>query len=58
MRQLPGLQVVASDQQHAAPHVAVEIDRDAASRLGLSAQMIDQTLYDAFGQRQVATSYT
>jgi hydrophobe/amphiphile efflux-1 (HAE1) family protein len=52
------LQDVASDQQIAAPHVAIEIDRDAASRLGLSASVIDETLYDAFGQRQVATMYT
>ena len=58
MRKLPGLQDVASDQQIAAPHVAVEIDRDAASRLGISPQLIDDTLYDAFGSRDVATMYT
>ncbi|HTV44887.1 MAG TPA: efflux RND transporter permease subunit [Stellaceae bacterium] len=58
MRKLPELQDVASDQQVAAPHVAIEVDRDAASRLGLSAALIDQTLYDAFGQREVATIYT
>ncbi|HVC59766.1 MAG TPA: efflux RND transporter permease subunit [Acetobacteraceae bacterium] len=58
MRKLPALQDVASDQQVAAPHVAITVDRDAASRLGLSASLIDQTLYDAFGQRQVATIYT
>ena len=58
MRKLPALQDVASDQQVAAPHVAISIDRDAASRLGLSASLIDQTLYDAFGQRQIATIYT
>ena len=58
MRKLPELQDVASDQQVAAPHIAIAIDRDAASRLGLSASLIDQTLYDAFGQRQVATIYT
>ncbi|HEY3908281.1 MAG TPA: efflux RND transporter permease subunit [Stellaceae bacterium] len=57
MRKLPQLQDVASDQQIAAPHMAVEIDRDAAYRLGLNASIIDQTLYDAFGQRQVATIY-
>ena len=55
---LPELQDVASDQQIAAPHLAIDVDRDAASRLGLSATLIDQTLYDAFGQRQVATIYT
>jgi multidrug efflux pump subunit AcrB len=58
MRKLPELQDVASDQQIAAPHVSITVDRDAASRLGLSATLIDQTLYDAFGQRQVATIYT
>jgi hydrophobe/amphiphile efflux-1 (HAE1) family protein len=58
MQKLPGLQDVASDQQIAAAHLAVDVDRDAAYRLGLSANLIDQTLYDAFGQRQVATIYT
>jgi len=58
MRKLPELQDVASDQQNAAPTMTIEIDRDAAYRLGLSAALIDQTLYDAFGQRQVATIYT
>jgi multidrug efflux pump subunit AcrB len=58
MRKLPELQDVASDQQSAAPHIAITVDRTAASRLGLSAALIDQTLYDAFGQRQVATIYT
>ena len=58
MQKLPVLQDVASDQQIAAPHIAIEIDRDTASRLGLSASVIDETLYDAFGQRQVATMYT
>ena len=58
MAKLPGLQDVTSDQQIASPHVAIDIDRDTASRLGLSLAQIDQTLYDAFGQRQVATIYT
>jgi hydrophobe/amphiphile efflux-1 (HAE1) family protein len=58
MRKLPELQDVASDQQIAAAHLAIDIDRDVAYRLGLSADQIDQTLYDAFGQRQVATIYT
>ncbi|WP_428672700.1 multidrug efflux RND transporter permease subunit [Reyranella sp.] len=58
MAKLPGLQDVTSDQQIASPHIAVDIDRDLASRLGLSLSQIDQTLYDAFGQRQVATIYT
>jgi multidrug efflux pump subunit AcrB len=58
MHRLPELQDVASDQQSAAPHLAVTVDRSAASRLGLSASLIDNTLNDAFGQRQVATIYT
>jgi hydrophobe/amphiphile efflux-1 (HAE1) family protein len=58
MEKLPELQDVASDQQIASPHIAIDIDRDAAYRLGLSLAQIDQTLYDAFGQRQVATIYT
>ena len=57
MNKLPELQDVTSDQQIASPHLAVDIDRDSASRLGLSLAQIDQTLYDAFGQRQVATIY-
>jgi multidrug efflux pump subunit AcrB len=58
MAKLPELQDVASDQQIAAPHLAIQIDRDMASRLGLSLSLIDNTLYDAFGQRQVATIYS
>ena len=57
MAKLPELQDVTSDQQIASPHIAVEVDRDTASRLGLSLAQIDQTLYDAFGQRQIATIY-
>ena len=58
MRKMPELEDVASDQQIAAPHIAIDIDRDAASRMGISPSLIDETLYDAFGQRQVATIYT
>ncbi|HEX3864604.1 MAG TPA: efflux RND transporter permease subunit [Stellaceae bacterium] len=58
MQKAPELQDVASDQQIAAPHIAIEIDRDAVSRLGISPSLIDETLYDAFGQRQVSTIYT
>ena len=57
MQKLPELQEVASDQQIAAPHIDVVVDRQKAEQLGLSAALIDQTLYDAFGQRQVATIY-
>jgi hydrophobe/amphiphile efflux-1 (HAE1) family protein len=58
MHKLPELQDVASDQQNAQPTMTIGVDRDAAYRLGLNASLIDQTLYDAFGQRQVATIYT
>jgi multidrug efflux pump subunit AcrB len=58
MQRSSELQDVASDQQIASPHVSVEIDRNAASRLGLSLSLIDQTLYDAFGERQISTIYT
>src|SRR5205823_2060031 len=58
MQKVPELQDVASDQQIAAPNMAIDIDRDAASRLGVSTSLIDETLYDAFGQRQIATMYT
>ena len=57
MKKLPQLQQVASDQQIAAPHIEVVVDRQKAEQFGLSAALIDQTLYDAFGQRQVATIY-
>jgi multidrug efflux pump subunit AcrB len=49
---------VASDQQIVSPHVAIEVDRDAASRLGVTLGAIDATLYDAFGQEQIATIYS
>jgi hydrophobe/amphiphile efflux-1 (HAE1) family protein len=58
MKQLRELQDVATDQQIAAPHIVVDVDRDTAYRLGLSLALIDQTLYDAFGERQIAPIYT
>ena len=58
MRKLPELQDVASDQQIAAAHMAIEVDRDAAARVGISPSLIDQTLYDAFGERNIANIYT
>jgi multidrug efflux pump subunit AcrB len=57
MAKLPELQDVATDEQIAAPHIEVVVDRQKAEQFGLSAALIDQTLYDAFGQRQVATIY-
>jgi hydrophobe/amphiphile efflux-1 (HAE1) family protein len=58
MQKVSALQDVATDQQIASPHISIEVNRDAAYRLGLTVGQIDQTLYDAFGQRQVGTIYT
>ena len=58
LRTLPQLTDVASDQQAAGPQLSLEIDRDTASRLGITPQAIDDTLYDAFGQRQISTIFT
>jgi hydrophobe/amphiphile efflux-1 (HAE1) family protein len=54
---LPELQDVTGDLQATAPRMMLTIDRDAIGRLGISPQAIDDTLYDAFGQRQVATIF-
>jgi multidrug efflux pump len=58
LRTSPQLRDVASDQQNGGLQVSLTIDRDTASRLGISPSAIDNTLYDAFGQRQVSTIYT
>jgi multidrug efflux pump len=58
MRALPELRDVSSDQQNQGLAVNLVIDRDTASRLGITAAAIDQVLYDAFGQREVSTMYT
>jgi multidrug efflux pump subunit AcrB len=58
LRTLPELRDVASDQQTQALQLMVDVNRDAASRLGITSQLVDDTLYDAFGQRQVATMFT
>jgi len=58
MRTMPQLVDVSSDQQNAGLAANLVVDRDTASRLGLSQAQIDNTLYDAFGQRQVSTMYT
>jgi multidrug efflux pump subunit AcrB len=58
MQAMPQLQDITTDQQDTASRTMVRIDRDLASRLGISTQAIDDTLYDAFGQRQVATIFT
>ncbi len=58
MRKLPQLKDLNSDQQSAGLQQDVEIDRDMAARLGVTAQAIDDALYDVYGQRLVATTYT
>jgi multidrug efflux pump len=58
MRTMPQLVDVSSDQQNKGLQTSVAIDRSTASRLGITSQLIDNTLYDAFGQRQVLITYT
>ncbi len=58
LKGLSDLRDVASDQQNDGLGLRLTIDRDTASRLGITPQMIDDTLYDAFGQRQVSTMFT
>ncbi len=58
LQKLPMLRDVASDQQTSSGMLALTIDRDQASRFGIQPQAIDQTLYDAFGQRQAAQFFT
>jgi multidrug efflux pump len=58
LQSLPELRDVASDQQNNGLEAHLVIDRDTASRLGIMPQAIDDTLYDAFGQRQVSTMFT
>jgi hydrophobe/amphiphile efflux-1 (HAE1) family protein len=57
LKSLHGLQDVASDQQTGSPQLMIDIDRDAASRLGVNITTIEQTLYDAFGQPFVTQLY-
>jgi multidrug efflux pump len=58
LKTLPELRDVATDQQNQAAEARLVIDRDTASRLGISASAIDNTLYDAFGQRLISIMYT
>jgi multidrug efflux pump len=58
LRRLPELTDVNSDQQNKGLQAKLVIDRATAARLGITPQMIDDTLYDAFGQRPVSTMYT
>jgi len=57
-KNLPMLSSVASDEQNGGLETYIEIDRDSAARYGISTQSIDDTLYDAYGQRQVSTLFT
>ncbi len=58
LRELPILTDTNSDLLIASPQLIIDIDRDKASSLGLSAQLVEETLYSAFGARQVSTIYT
>ncbi|HTS80598.1 MAG TPA: multidrug efflux RND transporter permease subunit [Myxococcaceae bacterium] len=57
LKKLPELTDVATDQQSAGLELRVAIDRDTASRMGVSVRDIDNALYDAYGQRQISVSY-
>jgi multidrug efflux pump len=57
LRRNPQLRQVASEAQEGAPRVNVEVDREKAGRFGVSLQTVTDTLYDAFGQRQISTIY-
>jgi multidrug efflux pump len=58
LKTLPALRDIATDQQNLAAQANLVIDRDTASRLGVTASAIDNTLYDAFGQRLVSIMFT
>lgn len=58
LQKLPELRDVATDQQNAGTTLTLDIDRSQASRYGITPQLIDDVLYDAFGQRQVAQYFT
>jgi multidrug efflux pump len=58
LKEQPDLRDVAADQQNGGLGLMLDIDRDTAARLGITPQNIDDTLYDAFGQRQVSTIFT
>jgi multidrug efflux pump len=58
LKKLPGLVDVNTDAENKGLAAPLVVDRDTASRLGISAEEVDNTLYDAFGQRDVSTMYT
>jgi hydrophobe/amphiphile efflux-1 (HAE1) family protein len=58
LRSIPQIKDVEADIDPSAPRVTIKLDRDAMARLGVTTQAVDDTLYDAYGQRQVASYYT
>jgi multidrug efflux pump len=58
LEKLPSVEDIATDQQTGAEAISVDIDRVTASRLGIAPATVDNTLYDAYGQRQINTLYT
>jgi len=58
MKEIPGLEDVTSDLQVASPQLTLDIDRDRASALGVTAGQVEDALYSAYGSRQVSTIYT
>jgi len=58
LRDLPGLTDVSTDLQVSNPQINVAIDRERAASLGVTAQQIEETLYDAYGSRQISTIFT
>ena len=58
MRALPGLQDVTSDLQITNPQIVLDIDRDKAAALGVTADQIENALYSAYGPRQVSNIFT
>jgi len=58
MHELPGLEDVSSDLQVASPQLTLDIDRDRASALGITAGQVENALYSSFGARQISTIYT
>src|SRR6202034_3383596 len=57
-KKIPIISDVSSDQQNLGRQAMIQYDRATSARFGITPQLIDDTLYDAFGQRQVSTMYT
>ena len=57
LRKVPLIKDVNTDQQSAGLELGLDMDRDSAARMGITSQQLDATLYDAFGQRQIATTF-